>query len=452
MNKKYDYDLVVAGGGTAGAIAGISAAREGLKVLIVEQYGSLGGTQTLGMVTPVMLSGIPGNSGTCSIGKEIAKRLTDMGYAASRGDDNAGWFDPLYLSIVLEQLAVESGCGILYHTVLTGANVSSDKRIKSVSVHNKDGFSEIAAKCFVDATGDGDLAYMSGVPFESGNDEGVNQSVSLRFIMSNVDLDKLTKALLEWGQKTSYEYPIIHTDGYGYAPGLKKILEEKKDQGYLTEQDLSHFQMFSLPGRPESMAFNCPELGKRENVLDAEYMSQKQIEGKVAILRIARFVQSFVPGFEDAYVSGIAPMIGFRETRRFKTEYFLTTADILNYSKFQDGIAVSNYPVDVHGLAGNELIKKYDKNTPEQDRYYEIPYRSIVPQDVDNLLIVGRCAGFDFIAQSSARVTHTCRAMGEAAGIACAKYITDPQSFRSIDGAAIRNGMIKRGSKLEKRG
>lgn len=432
------YDVIVAGGGTAGAAAGIASAREGLKTLIIEQFGSLGGSQTNALVQPMMSAYIAGRSGHCPISAEINERCMKYGGTATHGINGAVFFDNVTLKMVLEEMASESKCDIMYHTAVTEVNKNAADEIEYIVAHNKNGLTAYKAKRYIDCTGDADLAYMAGAEFECGDENGLNQAVSLRFEMTNVDTGKLSDYLEANGQTDQLRYPVIHSDNFGYCPGLRKLILDKAAEGYLTKQDLAHIQFFSVPGKPANMSFNCPELGTSENVIDADYLTQKQIEGRQAILRISKFMQLFVPGFEQAYVSEIAPMVGIRESRRIKAMYTLTIDDIFNYRKFDDGISESNYPIDVHGVSGNEKQKKYITDISEEQKYWEIPMRCLIPKGISNLLVAGRCAGFSFMAQSAARVQHSCRAMGQAAGIACKISISEGLSFANIDHAMIK--------------
>ena len=152
-----------------------------------------------------------------------------------------------------------------------------------------------------------------------------------------------------------------------------------------------------------------------------------------------------VPGFENAYVSEIAPMLGIRESRRVECEYMLTGHDVASYRKFDDYIAVSNYPVDIHD-AGDDKLRYAEVTVGE--KYYHIPMRSLVAKGFPNLFAVGRCLGADFVAQSSVRIQSTCRATGEAAGIAAAMAVSRNVQARDIDGADVRKVMIEHGARF----
>jgi len=446
---KYEYDVVVLGGGTAGAIAGIAAANEGAKTLIVEKYGCLGGSQTMALVTPIMPEGMKEGNAESYISKEIRIALEAKGYAHKNTGNNSSWFDTEMLKYELEQVAVKAGCDLLYDTSFVDSIVENNK-IMSIIVVNKAGLEAISAKQFIDCTGDGDLAVSAGAEFEKGNKEGKNQSVSLRYEIINVDMDKFGEFLEKGGQADECtRYPLLSTYRGNLCKAFDKLLEEKCAEGYVTEQDIHYVQLFSMPGNKTALNFNCPELGDSYNAIDPVYISKKLIEGKEAIYRLAQCFKKFVPGFENSSIGKFAPMLGIRESRRIITDYYMCIDDVLNYTKFEDAIAMSDYEIDVHGAPDDTLKnKKYNKALLKEQQYFTIPYRSLIVRGLDNLSIAGRCAGFDFYVQSTVRVQHTCRYMGEAAGIGSA--IAAKQGIRAseVDGKIVRKTMIDKGADL----
>ena len=290
--------------------------------------------------------------------------------------------------------------------------VLEDRTITHVIVNNKNGLAAYKAKCFIDCTGDADLIKLVGASYQSGNHNRVNQPVSLRFDMAGIDFERFHAYMRSLGND-QYKYFAMNT------PGMKDIIRKAYENGVLTEQDACYFQAFGIPGRPDGMNFNCPELTTKENVVDAEFMTQKQLEGKKAIMRLRKFLRDYIPGFENAYITSIAQLVGFRESRRIEAEYMLTIEDVLTYRKFPDGIAASHYPIDVHGVDDVSLGLKYQHDVPADEQYWEVPFRVMIPKTLDNVLTAGRCAGMDFRAQSAARIQPTCRSMGKAARSAC---------------------------------
>lgn len=426
---KHTYDVIVAGGGTAGSVAAIAAAREGACVLCFEQFGALGGTSTLGLVTPLM----PFRVGEHWLVRGIHEEIIEAARRAS--DDRDGiFFNPERLKYVLEDLAVEAGVKLLYHTVATAAHVE-DGRLVAVEVHNKSGRHVFEAACFIDATGDADIAAFAGVPFESGRPEdGLNQSASLRFIMAGVDWDALAAWLNERG--VGGAPPHLHlgfTRDREIYPWLEELLERAVADGVFVDDEAGYFQFFTLPGRPGEAIFNCPRL-LRINGARAEDLTRAQIEGRRLIMRLVEFCRRYIAGFENAWLAWTAPMVGVRESRRIVGEYTFTGEDVRSAAKFPDAAARSCYPIDIHqpDRAGTIIIH------PPAGDWYEVPYRCMLPVGVDGLLVAGRCVSASFEGQSAMRIIPTVRALGQAAGVAAAWAARQGLPPRELDRAALR--------------
>lgn len=409
------FDVLVIGGGTAGAVAGIAAAREGAKTLIVEQFGCLGGSQTGALVTPMMNNHVNTVPMTCLINEEIQDRLEATGDTAAH-PGNRGHFNPEMLKYVLDDLATEAGCELLFHTFFESAIVENGAVVGAVVV-NKAGRQKIRAARTIDATGDADVAVSAGCPYEAGGPDGNHQSVSLRFMAGGVDLLRFCEWIDEHGGH-GFRPPIVHyLSVWGRNAPLEPFLEQAVKDGVIERRDGDFFQLFGVPGRPGEVAFNCPRLPGNRNGADPAELTRAQIEGRRAIRRLLAFVRGYLPGFEGAYISQTAAMVGVRETRRIVGDYVLTAADCAAGRKFPDAVARCNYPVDIHDP--NNPGGKLYQPLPDGD-WYEIPYRCLLPKGVENLLVVGRCLSADFEAQSSLRIQPPMRIAGEAAGIAAA--------------------------------
>lgn len=444
MNKwqRMDADLVVCGGGTAGTAAAIAAADQGLDVLLIEQSGALGGSGSIGLVTPMMSTGIFGNPACSYLSEEIGRRLEALG----GGSDRGFLFDPMMLGLVLEQMTVERGVRVLLHTVVTNVEIR-DGRIDAIEFFNKSGHGRAAAKVFVDATGDGDVCALAGLPMLHGDEEtGKNQPVSLRYVVGGVDLDAFRAFLREHGAQVSDgAFSGATTRGDGRTWPLDPVMDAAVAAGDLTEDDPVYWQFFTVPGREDCIAFNCPEFFDIHDADSAENQTFVQLQGKRAILRQLMFYRKYFRGFEKSYISAISSIVGVRESRRAVTDYVVTVEDLLSHRKFPDAICQSNYPVDVHGrqLKCKDIVHR-DPNEPP---YYEVPMGALVVRDLDNLMVAGRCLGAEFVAQSSIRIIPTCRAMGEAAGIGAAMVCREPGlDVHHLSGEAIRAEMRRRGA------
>lgn len=433
------YDVIVCGGGTAGSVAAISAARRGAKTLIVEQFGFLGGSQTAALVVPMMAFSTGGRQLVNGLNQEIIERCN-----ALPGDNEGIFFNFELLKYVLEEMALEAGCDLLYHTFVSGV-LLEDGGIVGIELVNKSGRREINGAQVVDCTGDADVAVLSGVGFESGRPEdGLNQSASLRFVMGGVDLEALAQFIEDRGQ------PVGNRTRFslGFARGvpenaLTALMAQAEEDGVFTAEEGGYIQFFTVPGRPGELAFNCPRV-THVNGATAEDLTRVQVQGRRTIPKIMEFCHRYLAGFDNAYLAFTAPMVGVRESRRIVGEYVLSAEDFRLARKFEDGIAKSCYPIDIHNPSGVGV--SLEKLPPGE--YHEVPYRCLVPLGVDNLLVAGRCISATFEAQAAIRIEATCRAMGEAAGAAAALCVANRVTPRQLDTAMLMDDLRAAGANV----
>lgn len=441
------YDVVVVGGGTAGVIAAIAAANEGASVALIEQFGALGGSSTSALVTPTMnthVEGVPMNS---YIVTELDRLALARGAMSMRGVSR--YYDPILLPVILEEMAVGAGVSLYLYTDLVDV-VKEGKTIVGVFVSDKSGMHVIEGKQFIDCTGDGDLSVMAGAAYTKGNPKtGKNQPISLRYMVSGVDMQAFHETAPD---------SVSLWDGCCYAActtqnprtSVERIMAEARDNGDLIPEDLAYWQVFTLPSRPDTLACNCPEIFDRVDGTSAPDLTNAQISGKQSAMRQLAFYKKYFKGFENAYISGFASMVGIRESREIATDRILTIAEAKRYAKFDDAVAQTNYPVDIHGF-GDEYTNEHVDGIENEKPYFEIPFGSIVVRDVDNLFVAGRCIGCDFFVQAAIRIIPTVRATGEAAGIAAALCAKEGINAHEIDGVRVHNTMVARGAEFDVR-
>jgi len=413
------YDLVVIGGGTAGCATAITAGKKGLKVLIIEKNSFLGGSMTGGLVMPMMKNFLQnGTDLNGNFPKELMEELKQTNNSITFEDNNYGWFNPEILKCVLDNLCEKYNIDVFFESIVTDAEYNNGQ-ITSCEIQYCGQKIKIEGKYFVDATGNGDLANICCADFENGNN-GVNQAMTLRFVASGVDVKKFAEFLRSIDDNEGIS-PICEVDNQIHLSTactwdsdiweLKPYFEKAVQDGVLMPEDCAYFQIFTIPNQPDSIAFNAPRIFSKNplNPLKVEDISYALMQGRKQIQRLMTFVKKYLIGFEDAYISQIAPMLGIRDSRRIKCEYELTEEDILLAKKFENPVAKSNYPIDVHSTQKNKSIL----NKLNNDDYFEIPLECLKVKSFDNFFVVGRIISSTFMAQAALRIIPNCLSMGE---------------------------------------
>lgn len=427
MNERiYSTDILVVGGGPAGACAAICAARHGARVLLIEQGGCCGGMATAGLVGPFM---------TCydakgekmiirGIFEEIVDRLVARGYAIHPGEVMGGtaftsWikighdhvtpFESEGLKLVLDEMLTEAGVKILYHTTFLEPIVAKNT-ITGVKIASKSGIDTVNAKVVIDCTGDGDVAARAGVPFEMGNEElGLIQPATMFFHISHVDSDAVEADI------KANLHNFYRRDGVNYR-SLHWHVSEAREAGDWTLKRVS-IGLFRMPKKDEWCVNTSRIMGV--NSTDHESLTAAELEGRRQADEILRFLRKYVPGCADARLKATASHIGIRESRHIKGRYRLTATDLITSQVPEDSVFIAANSVDVHGRFGPTS----NEYTPIKGDYYGVPYRSLLPVGVEGLLLAGRCVSADSTAAGAIRVMPPCMAMGQAVGTAAALAI-----------------------------
>lgn len=424
------YDLIVVGGGTAGCAAAYTAGKLGLKTLIIEKNIHLGGTITSGLVVPAMKSSK--NQINTDFYNDLINELRAIGGQITY-QNNPGWFNPELMKIALDSLMAKANVDTYFDTHITAIELDN-REIKNItiskeilSVYNdkiqqsKKTLSEpIETRYVIDATGNCEIGKFCNCKFLEKKSE--NQPVSLRFMMSGIDLNVFSKWLLEYDKDrnvTTVEdiggqihLSTAYTWDMDRAWALRPLFKDAEDKGILKPHDSNYFQVFTVAGMPDTIAFNCPRIIDYNNTLAVKDTSKALILARKTILRLSEFCKTYFPGFENAYISNIADMLGVRTSRRIRGKYIYTMEDIVTGKKFENPVVVANYPIDVHS-------RKKNSSTLKMVQDYEIPIECMMSNDIDNLFVAGRCISADFMAQGALRVQTSCFSMGEGV----AKYI-----------------------------
>ena len=411
----YDVDICVCGGGPSGTAAAICAARNGAKVVLIERGIALGGLAVLGCVYPFMRTFAP-NSDTPYLA-EIKRRLLAKGIDYDDKVTGRTWHNPEVLSLIYDELCEESGVNILYETVLVDALTSGNK-ITTCIVQTIAGLAAIKAKTFIDSTGDAYLSRTVGVPHERGYEKtGNNQPLSFRFEMGGIDIDKLYNYVAielqeDWCKSKPPHFEIAEAMHRTQRYKLEEFMARGVETGELTQEEAEYMQAFTIIGKEGVMSCNFPEIPVKFKATDPIEYSKAVTYGRKMIRNMSNYLVKHLPGFEHAYISREATMLGARESWRIKGKYYLVEDDYHNQSRFPDAVCRTAWFIDAHG-------EKVSERLPEGG-FYEIPYRSLVTEKISNLIVTGRCISASFILQASMRIQPTCMSIGEAAGIAAA--------------------------------
>lgn len=396
------WDVLVVGGGPAGCAAAASAAQAGAKTLLLDSSGALGGMGTGGLVP----TWCPFSDGEKIIYRGIAQKVFEACKAGMPHVDPKAmdWvpIDPERLKRVYDDLVLESGAKVLFHTFACGVNTDGKGNITSVVAGNKSGLTAYRAKVYVDCTGDADLAAWAGAEFLKGDDvSGELQKSTLCFILTNVD-------------EYAYRHgPELHT-GNPKSP----IYEILKSGEYpeIADAHLCH----SLIG-PGTVGFNAGHLAGVD-ATDPVSVSEAMAKGRKIAAAFRKALAEFHPeAFSNAFLVETGALMGIRESRRVMGDYVLDIEDYLEKRSFEDEICRCSYYIDVHGTVGrgNESpAKKYPRYGKGES--FGIPYRCLVPRKLKNVLVAGRSISSTRPVQGSVRVMPVCLATGQAAGEAAA--------------------------------
>lgn len=415
------YDVIVVGGGAAGCSAAYNFGINGYKTLLIEKNIYLGGLMTGGLVSPAMKTS--SNSINNGFKTAVISELQKLNGVITYEDNNDFWFNPELLKIALDTLMAKANVEVLFDTTVDTVRYEG-KEVRGVEIKSEILSAYIETRYLVDATGNCEISKKLNCNFLNNKNE--NQPTNLRFIMSNVDLEKFGDWLLDFDKdrdvttvcKVNGETHLstAYTWDRGKQWALQPLFDKAVEDGLLKNEDRNYFQVFTIPNMPNSIGFNAPRIFIEPQIdpLNPKDVSKALKLGREAIYRLSKFCKKYLVGFENAYISNIADMLGVRVSRRLKGKYVYTIDDLRSGKRFENPVVVSNYPVDVHSTSDNSVLEKTEVE-------YCLPVESLMSADYDNLFVVGRCLSADFYAQGALRIIPSCMSMGEG----LAKYLLE---------------------------
>lgn len=449
IDRIFETDILVMGGGMAGFGAAVAAAREGAQVILADRNAMLGGMATAGLVGPFM---------TCyndDATEQIVKGIFDE--LCLRTEARGGAIHPSkvegmtpyssyfvashrhvtpflseVLAVVMDEMALEAGVTLMYNVQLCDC-IAEDGHIDAAVVSMKEGLAVIRAKTFIDATGDADITHMAGLPTILGDAEtGDMQPCSLFFEVGNIDREKYIGELER--RKAAGELGVPAKCCWSW------LVEEGKRTGEWTiaRDEIGNYEQ-NIPGR---FKINCTRMANID-ATDTQQVTQAMIDGRRQVQQIVAFMKKYVPGCEDIQVLQVASALGVRESRHIVGRYQLTVEDIMARKHFEDAICTFGYAVDVHNSTGGGVHFQCVND------YYTIPFRCLVPVGCDNLLAAGRCISGTSGAAASYRVMPACVATGEAAGMAAAMALKDNVAPGDVDIEKLRAKLLENGAVIK---
>ena len=414
------YNLIVAGGGLSGVAAAVSAARQGLQVLLIEKEGCLGGAMSNCLVYPFMKywSGKRGDKDfrylSAGIFTEMRERQKKYEFTSSDSD-----FKPEYFKLVLDDMVTEAGVDVLFHSTVFSASTQGGQ-VKSVQVLTKSGVLEFESEFFVDATGDGELLALVGCDYQLGREsDGLCQPMTTCFRLSGVDLEQFKKD----------------------KPMLQELYKKYQAEGKISNP---RENILSMTGIGEGILHLNTTRVIRHDPTNAFDVSRAEIIARRQVYEMTAFLKQNSKAFENSTIISIATHIGVRESRKLKGVHILTAEELKSCVSFDDTIALGNYEIDIHNPSGTGTELYYFK----EGEYYQIPYRCLLPKEYNNMLVAGRSISATHEAQAAVRIMPICACLGEAAGTAVGVAFHTGKTAHTVDVGTVRKLLIQNGAAL----
>jgi len=438
-------DVLVVGGGPAGLAAAIASAREGAKTMLIERYGCFGGVLTQVGVEAIAWYRHQGTIEAGGLLAEFEKTAEEAGATMPECQSDSFAIDAQLFKVVCDEMIKKAGVQPLLHCFASSAIVE-DGVIKGVVTESKSGRQAILAGRVIDCSGDADVAMLAGAPFHKAEKEklmfvttifnckGVDGKRFLEYVHS-----ELKPTYRDW-DGDNWDQQILGEAANMFSPYMEKIfidamkegrlVPEHKDVGFggtwssvTPDGDVTQLNMVSVRN------IDCTD------VLD---LTRAEMLGRRACLQALEIMREKVPGFENAKLRDFGMTLGTRESRLIEGRYTVTKQDVFEQGRFEDSIAIFPEFID-----GREYLI-----LPLTGRYYQIPYRSLVPQKVDNLLVAGRCISGEPVAHTSFRNMSCCIATGQAAGVAAAVSLKANTTTGNVDVRKVQDALVAQGVRI----
>jgi hypothetical protein len=437
-----ETDVLVVGSGPAGLAAAISAAREGVKTMLVERYGCFGGNITQVGVNSIAWYRYEGTTDVEGIGIEFEQRAQALNGKQKTPFERSDLLDTEMFKYVADQFVQEMEITPLLHCYVVDT-IMEEKMIKGVITESKSGRQAILAERVIDATGDADLAVLSGAPYaKTPKDEMLG--VTVMFSCSGVNINRFMEYVGEnpttfrdwggtWNIKTSGKEDDL------FSPYLQEPFDKARQEGMIPPEMTSIGGTWSrLTESGEATGLNMVYAFGYDGS-DVWDLTQGEMDGRHQAVLAIEVLKKYVPGFEEASLGHFGMKVGIRDTRVVKGRYTMTERDVRNQARFENSIGIFPEFLDGYGV----LV------LPTTGRYFQIPYGILVPEVVENLLIAGRCVSGDKISHAALRSMMCCTVTGQGAGVAAALSLKDRVRVGDVDINRLQGRLRKQGVRLD---
>jgi hypothetical protein len=436
-----ETDVLVVGSGPGGLAACLAAARAGVRVMVVERFGCLGGNITAVGVESIAWYRREGTVDCEGIGIEFEQRAKVMGATSPEPQSKSEAINADMFKHVADRLVSEAGVTPLLHAVVIDAITEGDA-ITGVVTHSKSGRGAILAKRVIDASGDADVAYDAGAPTRKTARERM-LPVTVMFSVAGVDrrrfldyVEANPQRYRDWGHE--WNIGKGNKEDELFSPYLQEPFEKARAGGVIPPGLKTIGGTWStITDAGEATYLNMIHLTGYDGT-DVWDLTKAEIEGRYQALEAIKALNHFAPGFEKAKLRNFGMTVGVRDTRKIEGLYELTAEDVRNEARFDDSIGIFPEFIDGYGV----LV------LPTTGRYYQIPYRALIPRDVKNLLVAGRCIAGDEISHASVRSMMCCAVTGQGAGVAAAVSVKDGVPLERLDIGRLQAELRRQGVRL----